>query len=372
MKKKRINKKFIIIASVILLIILIEIINPIKLYNKNQLRKLNYSDAAIKTILANNVKDDFLNKDYNKALDVIFASKDYNAKNYSIYKELKYYSYTNFTNNINKLISKGYSKDDINNINRSGNDESMITFLDKKYIENISDYLKYDFSLLYNLDRYFAYSEKEILDKELVVVYVNIGLDKEHYEDYQTINKFSIDMLANKYNVMDESFVPDNLIAIDSTYAVDNKQMGNKEMVENFIKMSDACKDATGYNIFVRSGYRDYKDQQDTYDLYLKTYGKSYAESYVAHPGFSEHQTGLAVDLKAESNETFAGTKESIWMSENAYKYGFILRYDKDTTDITGYKYESWHYRYVGVSIATDMHGKDMTYDEYYIRFLNK
>ena len=195
---------------------------------------------------------------------------------------------------------------------------------------------------------------------------------KDYYEDANTIKDFSITMLVNKYNGLDKDFIPDNLISIDKEYAIDSKQKGNKEMIENFIKMSDDCKTETGFKIIVRSGYRDYKSQEDTYNLYLKTYGLKYAESYAAHPGFSEHQTGLAVDIKAQSSNTFAGTKESKWLLENAYKYGFILRYPDDLTDITGYKYESWHYRYVGIEIAKDIKDKKMSYDEYYIRYLDK
>ena len=178
-------------------------------------------------------------------------------------------------------------------------------------------------------------------------------------------------MLINKYNGLDEYFVPSDLVSVDKEYAIDSKQKANKEMYEAFIKMSDDCKKETGYKVIFRSGYRDYKSQEDTYNLYLKTYGKKYADSYAAHAGFSEHQTGLAVDIKAESSNTFAGTKESNWLSKNAHKYGFILRYKKETEDITGYKYESWHYRYVG-SIAEKVYESKMTYDEYYIRFLDK
>ena len=86
----------------------------------------------------------------------------------------------------------------------------------------------------------------------------------------------------------------------------------------------------------------------------------------------SYHRKGLAVDIKAESSNTFKGTKENKWLIENAYKYGFILRYTDDTEDITGVKYESWHYRYVGTQIASYLNEHDMTYDEYYIRFLDR
>jgi len=372
MKNKKINKRNIIIISIIIIILIIEFVNPIKLYNKHLLRELNYSEESINIILENNLKDKILEQKYNKTLDIIFKDKSFNVSYYDIYKELNYIEIDNYVENVNKLIKKGYKSLDINNILKSSTSDSLKSFLEKDYIENVSDYLKYDFALLSNYDRYVSYKNKNNIDNELVVVYVNIGLDKEYYTDYKEINKFSYDMLINKYNGLSSDFVPQNLVTIDSLYAVDSKQKGNEEMVRAFMQMSDECDKEIGYKLLVRSGYRDYKNQEETYNLYLKTYGKKYAESYVAHAGFSEHQTGLAVDIKAESNNTFAGTKESRWLLENAYKYGFILRYEKNTEDITGYNYESWHYRYVGLEIATYIHENEMTYDEYYIRFLNK
>ncbi len=372
MKRRKLNKKAVIVLSVILLIIIIEIINPIKLYNKHLLKELNYQDASIKTILNNNLKKEVLNQEYSKALDTIFASSDFKKDNYSIYKDLEYVKLKDYTKNINALIKKGYKAEEINNITRSATDASLKEFLEKDYIENINDYLKYDFAILSNYDRYVAYQKENTIDKELVVVYVNIGLDNDFYTNTRPVTEFSYDMLVNKYTELSEDFVPENLVDVPLEYAADNKQKAEATMLEAFKKMSDDCKAATGYKALVRSAYRDYKKQQDTYDLYLDAYGKKYAENYVAHPGFSEHQTGLAVDIKAESSEVFKGTKESEWIRENAYKYGFIFRYDEGNEEITGVKYESWHYRYVGVELAKDVHDKNMTYDEYYIRFLNK
>ena len=372
MKKKKLNKKNIIILAIILIIIIIEIVNPIKLYNKYLLKQLNYSEQSINVILENNLKEEVLDREYSEILDKIFQNKAFKLDYFDVYKDLNYYEIDNYLENVNALIKKGYKSDEINNILKSSTKESLNSFLEKDYIENISEYLKYDFSILENYDRYVKYKSENNIDNELVVVYVNIGLDKEYYTDYNEIKDFSTSMLVNKYNGLDKDFIPDDLVAINSLYAVDSKQKGNEEMVRQFMKMSDDCDKSIGYKLLVRSGYRDYKSQESTYNLYLNTYGKKYAESYAAHAGFSEHQTGLAVDVKAESSNTFAGTKESKWLSENAYKYGFILRYGSDFEEITGYNYESWHYRYVGIEIATYIHENEMTFDEYYIRFLNK
>ena len=372
MKKRKLNKKRVIIVSIILVVIIIEIINPIKLYNKHLLKELGYNDTSVKTILKNNLKKDILDNEYQKNLDIVLASSDFKKDNYDVYKKINYYNLKDYTKDINELIKKGYNDKDIENILKSATDDSIKEFLKKDYIEDISSYLEYDYSILANYDRYQEYSKEHTIDKELIVTYVNIGLDKDFYTEPNKVTEFSFDMLVNKYNELDKDFVPNDLVDVSKEYAVDDKQKLNKTMLEAFIKMSDDCKNAVGSGILVRSGYRDYKSQEDTYNLYLKTYGKTYAENYVAHPGFSEHQTGLAVDIKAQSSETFEGTKESKWLKENAYKYGFIFRYAKDTVNITGIRYESWHYRYLGVDLATKVHESGLTYDEYYIRNLSK
>ena len=369
--KRKLNKKNIIILSVIVLLILIEIINPIKLYNKHVLKQLNYSDTSINIILKYNRKNQVLTSKNNKALDKIFNSKDYKDKNFDTYLELNDCSITNFVSLVNSLIDKGYNAKEINGILKNSSEDDVLEFLKLDYQEGIDNYLQFDFFKLSNYQEYLSYKKENNIDYENIVVDVNIGLNKDYYESANTISDFSTTMLINKYNGLNKDFIPDDLVSVSEEYAVDSKQKANKEMYEAFIKMSDDCKLETGYKVIFRSGYRDYKSQEDTYNLYLKTYGKKYAESYAAHAGFSEHQTGLAVDIKAESSNTFAGTKESNWLSKNAYKYGFILRYKKETENITGYKYESWHYRYVG-SIAKKVYESNMTYDEYYIRYLDK
>ena len=368
MKSKKIKTPIIVILVIILLAVAIIIINPIKLYNKYQLKNLKYSEASIENILKNNLKDKVLELGYNETLDKVLVSKDFKIDNFNNYKEIKYYDLDDFVKNINLLIEKGYDSVDINNILKSATNESLKKFLKKDYIENISKFLEYDFSSLDNIDRYIKYQNEHNIDKELVVIYVNIGLDKKFYEDVTTTNKFSIDMLVNKYHGVSEDFIPDNLVDVPSEYGKDQKL--NEETLKAFIKMSEDCKAATNYKLLVRSGYRDFLDQEKTYNTYLKTYGKTYAENYVTHPGYSEHHTGLAIDIKAESTDVFANSKESKWAYENAYKYGFILRYKKEFENITGIKYETWHFRYVGEEIAKYLHENEMTYEEYYVRFI--
>ena len=127
-----------------------------------------------------------------------------------------------------------------------------------------------------------------------------------------------------------------------------------------------------GYDLYIGSGYRSYKTQNTVYNNYVKRDGKTKADTYSARPGHSEHQTGLAIDICARGGykcigSGFDGTKPANWLSENAYKYGFILRYPKGKTNETGYKFESWHYRYVGKELAKELYngGNWITLESY-------
>ena len=128
-----------------------------------------------------------------------------------------------------------------------------------------------------------------------------------------------------------------------------------------------AQKDGIYLNIVSR--YRSYDVQEYLYKSYEEKYTN--VDTFSAKPGYSEHQTGLAFDLNGEdqetsSNEKFEGTEQYKWLNENAYKYGFILRYPKDKIDITGYKFEPWHYRYVGTEISYALKDRDITLEEYF------
>ena len=131
-----------------------------------------------------------------------------------------------------------------------------------------------------------------------------------------------------------------------------------------FSKMqSDAA--AENLEIWNASGFRSYELQQSLYNRYSDRDGKEAADRYSARPGHSEHQTGLAIDLN-EISSSFANTDEGKWIAENCHKYGFILRYMQNKEAQTGYMYEPWHIRYVGVSVATDIYNSGLCLEEYY------
>ena len=218
-----------------------------------------------------------------------------------------------------------------------------------------------------NLDRYISYKKKnKHLSDEQIIKDVNMDLDKKQYEEmHETINLNKINILVNKHNYLKEDYVPENLKSLSSTYALSNMKMV-EEAANAFESLSkDASKE--NYKVIAMSTYRSYEYQVDLYNKYVKSDGKEAADTYSGRPGNSEHQTGLAVDVynQTETYTNFEKTKEYNWMQENAYKYGFILRFPKDKENETGYEFESWHYRYVGKDIATYIHKHNITLEEY-------
>lgn len=137
----------------------------------------------------------------------------------------------------------------------------------------------------------------------------------------------------------------------------------NKEALKNLKKMQADAK-ALGLNIPLVSGYRSYETQEKLHNKYVKKDGEGVANTYSAKPGESEHQTGLAFDI-GSVDRSFANTIEAKWLAENAYLYGFIIRYPKGKTDITGYIYEPWHVRYLGEKKAKDVYLSGLTLEEY-------
>ena len=167
---------------------------------------------------------------------------------------------------------------------------------------------------------------------------------------------------------MGEDYVPDNLEDISTNYSRSGMRLVSsaKDAFETLAEQ--ALKD--NKKVIAMSSYRSYQYQVNLYNRYVTNEGVNAADTYSARPGYSEHQTGLCVDVYdgVIDYTNFEKSDSYNWMMDNAYKYGFILRYPKGKENITGYQYESWHYRYVGKKIAKYIHDNDITFDEYYVR----
>ena len=369
-KRKKIKKSNVIIVSVIILVLIVILINPITLVSKIKLNNLKYSKESIKNIIKYNLDKDVIKLGYNKTIDVALKDKNYDKKYFEEYSKINYTEQDDFINNINKLLNKKYSVEEINLINKTATKEDIDNLIAENIILDIEDYLKYDYAKVSNINRYVEYKEQNDYDYEQVVTYVNIGLDKDFYEDTIELDKFDEHMLVNKYRSLPEDYEPE-LITIDIDYASDNNQKATKETAEAFIEMAKEM-EKQDLHIIANSSYRSYQEQEEIYNLYTKKYGGQYAKEYAALPGFSEHQTGYVIDIANKNHEIFDGTQEFQWLKKNAYKYGFILRYPNEKQDITGYAYEAWHYRYVGKELAKKVVDSTLTYDEYYIKYLDK
>lgn len=171
-------------------------------------------------------------------------------------------------------------------------------------------------------------------------------------------------LIVNKTYAVPEDYQPEN-----TAEPVTGERCVNcleKEVMEAFQLMrSDAT--SLGLNIYIASGYRSYSYQNKLYNNYSAVSGVSGADVYSARPGHSEHQTGLCFDLNSVE-DSFATTDEGKWINQNAYLYGFVIRYPKGKETITGYQYESWHLRYVGKELASKLYhdGDWITLEEYY------
>ncbi|MEE0014510.1 MAG: M15 family metallopeptidase [Bacilli bacterium] len=223
-------------------------------------------------------------------------------------------------------------------------------------------------------DAYKEYREKnKDLSIEKVIINVNIGLNYDYYTHTKATKDLNTNtILVNKYNYLTEDYVPENLQTVDKKYSSKTLQLVDYAK-EAFEELSEAAS-KENYTVLAMSSYRSYQYQYNLYNRYVNTDGIEAADTYSARPGYSEHQTGLAVDVYngKEDFTNFEKTKEYNWMQDNAYKFGFILRFPKDKVLETGYQYESWHYRYVGKEIAKYIHDNNLCFEEYYATHLIK
>ena len=216
-------------------------------------------------------------------------------------------------------------------------------------------------------ERYIAYKQKHSdYSDDQVITYVNIGLDYDFYTNMEeTDMSDGYLIICNKYHKLKDNYVPD-LVSLNGYGG------GQMERVaaSNFKEMSNDAK-KEGISIYNVSGYRSFNTQKNLYNNYVSRDGKAKADTYSARAGTSEHQTGLATDINSVSS-SFENTSAFRWLVKNSYKYGFILRYPKGKEYITGYMYEPWHFRYVGMDVAKVIYEKDITYEEYYATYILK
>lgn len=187
-------------------------------------------------------------------------------------------------------------------------------------------------------------------------------------------NPDNILALVNHQFSLPSTYAPKDLVRPKVAFSFGNKDIEKsylrKEAAVALEKMFAAAK-KQNIELYAVSGYRSYERQDELFQAEINRVGEEKAVQAVAVPGTSEHQTGLAIDISGKSvnlelTEKFGTTPEGKWLAKNAHKFGFILRYPKDKVDITGYQYEPWHFRYVGIKAAKVIYEKKLTLEEYF------
>lgn len=374
-KRKKNNKKKVLILIIIIILILslVYILLP---------KNYGYKKETIEVFKENDLYEQIKDKKiYSKTLEEAINQNSFNKEYFLEYLDIKYIDDKDFISNINKLLNLGYSSKDINAIYNKIPD-SVNIIIDSKYNKDIINIMNLSYFKIDNLKRYLDYDIMEVksiydisnikkdFNYEDVVTYVNANLDKEYYSSDNLISNedaSKIDVLVNKYHKLDENYEPSDLTIIDSKYASGTQKLRKEAQIKFEEMASDMAKE--NLKIYAGSTYRSYTYQKGLYDRYVKKDGFAAAETYSARSGYSEHQLGLAVDIVNDKWDYLSeNDKEYDYLVKNSYKYGFILRYPRGSEYITGYMFEDWHFRYLGVELATKVFNSGLTYDEYIAR----
>jgi D-alanyl-D-alanine carboxypeptidase len=239
-------------------------------------------------------------------------------------------------------VSPNISSESDDQTNPDDEEESTVTSDTSTGISSVSSLWYFDPA---NTSRYESFSAQNPgIALEDVIWMVEANLDMEPYDDaVAAVDVDSNTALVNKYFYLEEDFTPTDLVTVGSS-------MLRKEAAEAMQKMIKAA-EAEGHNLWVQSGYRSFTVQQTLYNKYSANDGVELADTYSARPGHSEHQTGLAVDFNTIT-DAFGELPEGRWAADNSWRYGYILRYTKQNTEITKYRSEPWHFRYIGEEYA--------------------
>lgn len=195
------------------------------------------------------------------------------------------------------------------------------------------------------------------------------------YESARIIaNPESYTCIVNRSYNLPSDYVPSDLVKVSVPFAprMEEVKYMREDASKALSQMFDAAMEEGGYALYGASGYRSFKLQQSLFNTNVGRKGSIEQANLVsALPGQSEHQLGLAMDITSESmgyslTEDFYNTPEGKWVTDNCYRFGFIIRYPADKTDITGYLYEPWHCRYVGTELAKQLYESGQTLEEYY------
>ena len=374
--KKKVNnkKKKIIIISIIIFVFLILGISGYLFYNSKKLKVNLVSDRIV------NINDEVYNTDYIKSVKNGTIVSDKQLVDTSIVGKKKIVlKIKNYFNNIEKYTydieivdkeepsidysdrlstTEGIEIDLLDGVkaNDNSNEEIDVTVEGEYDFNNVGEYELY----------YVAKDSSGNTTKEKFIL--EVIKKKEVAQNISVDRTFTTSKGFKGYTKNGITYI-DGVLIVNKTYSIPSTYYPGDITSETRSNMNRMFADAKalGLNIYLSSGFRSYNTQKIIYNNYVSRDGKEMADTYSARPGHSEHQTGLAFDVN-QINDTFIGTPEANWLSDNAWKYGFILRYPKGKTNETGYKYESWHFRYVGLELAKKLYndGDWITLENYF------
>lgn len=348
------NRILIVVLIPVVLIFLIYF-GFIKDYEKEKLIKIGYSEEEISAL-----KEELSSAEIEKLYEYDYLTFLVDLVNTEDYKSENIISYINYINEIDDSYDLNSVIYLVNNGINYPYSEKLVSIVQSKYF------------IMSRLDRYMIYKNEDI---STIITNVNSNLDYEFYTNIMPTDTTKQALLiTNKYYYLEEDYYYGELVEMDSKYDNKSGSMLNSDAYRAFKELVDDA-EKEGYHIRNNSAYRSYDIQEGLYNNFRNANGIKWADKWSARPGHSEHQTGLALDVGVKNEYSlgkFESSKEFIWMKDNSYKYGFILRYPKGKEYITGYGYEPWHYRYVGIEAATYIYENDITFEEYYAYFVEK
>lgn len=313
----------------------------------SRLAEIGYSEDEIRVIesLGEEAKDKIMEHGYDAEIIKVISDPTFDVLRFDSYLNLDLKAEDRLM-----VVNKGYQAD-------SYDEDTLALMRTAYYIHE-------------RLDRYLDYlALHPEMDYREVVEMVNCNRDHDYYTNTIVSDTSKDDLIiANKYYTIEE-YVPEDLVHIDSYYGLDAYL--DRDTYEAYVTMADKMM-AEGIDVWITSAYRPYDSQVRIYNSYLERDPQEVVDTYSARPGFSDHQTGRVVDLIEPGGDlgTFEDSAAFLWLQDHAYEYGFILRYPSDKREMTGYTYESWHYRYVGKDVAKYIKDNGITFDEYYAYFI--
>jgi len=327
-----------------------------------------YSSESASIMKELGVYEKIIDSKYSKTVEAMLINNKFNKDFLNEYLKIKFVDNDLFLDYVNDFLAKGYNGDEVNNIFSYLSESNTNKLLNRNYTK-LDGYFEIQNFNVDKMDRYNSYiSEKEISIED-AVTQVNIGLDLDYYTEITEVdNPDDLLVLVNKYRALPADYEPTDLVSLSNG----SQFKLRKVAADAYEELIDYAEE-NGIEVLPFSGYRSYNTQKVIYNNHVNNNGREKADTYSARPGHSEHQLGLAVDIRSKDYELKRLTPEDAkWINENCSKFGFIVRYTKEDEYITGYMEETWHLRYVGKEVAEEVKNLGITYDEYYDLYIAK